>query len=272
MLVICSYSVYSQERSDDYRPFIEEGKVWYLLNTEDMYRTPRRNYFDGDTLIAGKHCKKWIQEEGIFQQAEMAIYCIYAYEEDQRVCFFQEGDTIPRLFFDFGAEIGDTLVVQLAYARVFANLTYEPGKQIPSPDGIKNYDNLCTDTLIITHRGEKEYGGRKQRCIWFNYIKNGKEKSNLWDFMMEGVGSSTAPYWNVTSPSGFDLIACTVGDAVLFWGDNADSWGLQRPTSISSLTRHTAPLTKGCFDLSGRRLAAPPAKGLYIENGRKIMK
>ena len=115
----------------------------------------------------------------------------------------------------------------------------------------------------------KNFGNHMHKCIWFNHMERGREFSSHWDFMMEGVGSLTAPYWNIPSSTMLNLIACTVGDEVLFWGDNADSWGLQRPTSISSLTRHTAPLTKGCFDLSGRRLAAPPAKGMYIENGRK---
>ena len=265
----CISFVYAQE-ANDYRPFIEDGKVWYLSNNEGLYHIPRRNYFDGDTLIAGRKCKKWIQEEGIFQQAEMAIYKIYAYEEDKRICFFQEGDTIPRLFFDFGAEVGDTLVVQLAYARVFANLTSESGKQTPSQEGIKKYESLCTDTLIITQRGEKEYGGCKQRCIWFHYIKNGKEKSSLWDFMMEGVGALTAPYWNFPSLTRLDLLACTVGDEVLFWDSiAADYWGLSLPTTISSPQMINGERLKGkCFDLTGRRLAAPPVKGVYIMDGK----
>ena len=271
-LVLLSVLSMNAQVETDYRPFIEDGKVWYLSNNEGLYHIPRRNYFDGDTLIAGRKCKKWIQEEGIFQQAEMAIYKIYANEEDKRICFFQEGDTIPRLFFDFGAEVGDTLVVQLAYARVFANLTSEPGKQTPSQDGIKKYESLCTDTLIITQRGEKDYGGGKQRCVWFNYIRNGIEKNNFGDFMMEGVGTLTAPYWNFPSLTRFDLLACTVGDEVLFWDSiTAKYWGLSLPTPIHSPQTVNGKWSNGkCFDLFGRRLAAPPAKGVYIMDGKKV--
>jgi hypothetical protein len=40
--------------------------------------------------------------------------------------------------------------------------------------------------------------------------------------------------------------------------------------------RATSGLTKAksseYYDLQGRRLAAPPAKGVYIQNGRKVLK
>jgi len=206
---------------------------------------------------------------------------LYAYEENKRVCFFQEGDTIPRLFFDFGAEIGDTLITQLAYARAFAS-ALRWAEQEGGISGTQQYEDWYTDTLIIVKKQEQMYGERMQKCIWFDYIENGKRQNSNWDFMMEGVGMLTAPYWNSTSQTMFELLTCTVGDKVLFWAFNAEYFGNTRPTSIStpqmincrsaqSDASHLEKWSNGkCFDLTGRRLSAPPAKGVYIMDGKKV--
>lgn len=269
LILLCSWSLYAQE-TDDYRPFIEGGKEWTLANPQGLPKTHRRNYFDGDTVIAGKRCKRWIQEEGVFHSSEMVEYVLYAYEENKRVYFFQEGDTEPRLFFDFGAEIGDTLVVQLGYARAFVSALKLAEQQQDGNTGVKLYEEWYTDTLIIVEKDEMMYGERLQKCIWFNHLENGEECYSHWDFMMEGIGMLTAPYWNSTSLTAFELLTCSVNDEVLFWSSIAEAWGVQRPSCINSPQTLIGKSVKGkCFDLSGRRLAAPPAKGVYIENGKK---
>lgn len=269
-LFLCAFTLCAQS-DDDYRPFIEEGKVWTLANPQGLPNTHRRNYFDGDTVIAGKRCKRWIQEDAALYSQEMVEYVLYAYEENKRVWFFQEGDTVPRLFFNFAADIGDTLVVQLAYAKAFAAALNWAKQQSSDKDGFKQYEETFTDTLIITQKGVREYGEHMQKCIWFNHIENGQEQSSHWDFMMEGVGTLTAPYWNFPSLTGFDLLTCTSDDVVLFWEANAEYWGVQRPSCIySSQIVNGKSVNRKCYDLTGRRLAAPPAKGgMYIENGKK---
>jgi hypothetical protein len=55
------------------------------------------------------------------------------------------------------------------------------------------------------------------------------------------------------------LVACEVNGDVLY----------QVSTAIQSV-RSRQPNDNGAiFDLQGRRLSSPPAKGIYIQNGRK---
>ena len=55
------------------------------------------------------------------------------------------------------------------------------------------------------------------------------------------------------------------------WGKFKNIIENDHTTMVYPLTANSNNVNK-YFDLSGRRLAAPPAKGMYIENGRKIMK
>ena len=70
------------------------------------------------------------------------------------------------------------------------------------------------------------------------------------------------------------LLLCQVGNQKLFWR----TWENQYITGITDLQQSKGvlessgmskkPSSRQIFDLSGRRLAAPPARGLYIEDGR----
>ena len=60
---VCLFAFLAKAQEADYRPFIEEGKVWKVgrfpgsstIATEVLYYT-----FEGDTVIAGKEYKKWM--------------------------------------------------------------------------------------------------------------------------------------------------------------------------------------------------------------------
>ena len=51
-------------------------------------------------------------------------------------------------------------------------------------------------------------------------------------------------------------------------GPDSDSKSLNAISSVSASTENTNAL----FDLQGRRLTAEPAQGVYIQNGRKIIR
>ena len=59
--------------------------------------------------------------------------------------------------------------------------------------------------------------------------------------------------------------------------DSNNQWqnyeGSDDPTGIGSLTPDPSPVREGStYDLQGRRLSGKPARGIYIENGKKKVK
>ena len=48
-------------------------------------------------------------------------------------------------------------------------------------------------------------------------------------------------------------------------------WPKKETTNVKTVSKESAPTTSTLYDLQGRRLTAKPAKGLYIQNGQKII-
>ena len=116
LILLSSWSLYAQE--SDYRPFIEEGKVWVSKPLIDFSQigikkqlTFEYNYFQGDTVVADRNCKKWIKDYRNLDGEQLFCCYVSIYEEDKKVWFFFNGETEPRLAYDFGAKEGDTLSV-----------------------------------------------------------------------------------------------------------------------------------------------------------------
>ena len=119
-------------------------------------------------------------------------------------------------------------------------------------------DVVVTDTAIITTLDGRE---RKLLCL-----SNGRK-------LIEGIGCI-----NSSGGVGFyQKVDAKYDDQINLTEFYVDGQLVYTPEVLSGLPIVPAsPASKSSnlnlLDLSGRRLAAPPAKGMYIENGRKIMK
>ena len=69
-----------------------------------------------------------------------------------------------------------------------------------------------------------------------------------------------------TGPVCVDLMSCKVCEKYIF----KEGW-LAQPSSVTSSTERTAP-QKELFDLQGRRIQGEPKHGVYIQNGKKVMR
>ncbi|MBO4801701.1 MAG: hypothetical protein J5545_07530, partial [Bacteroidaceae bacterium] len=134
---------------------------------------------------------------------------------------------------------------------------------------------LFQDTLRILSRGMKTVGGREQRVI--NY-KSTSPIRKLSKYLMEGVGSIYTPDWVMSYPEGpnasrfpsAQLACCYVGDEILYYDQEiVDAYRISLPTSIRTIKKENPNKPVNRYDLSGRRLTAPPTKGVYIDNGKK---
>ena len=296
-LLLSFSSLLSQETTDDYRPFIEEGKEWLLIGdylgevNGQSQVTVWMNYIKGDTIISGHLCKKWFQEDSRYNpERKVETLAVYAYEANKQVWFFHDGMTTPELMFDFGAEVGDTLKVFLVDAFVYRNI-----RQV-TPHLI---DKDMRDTIVIIKKDLGKEGDLFERRIWFTSIHTNYCSSDLerYNYLMEGVGLWARPNWNIRTYPGMNgsLFSCSVGDRVLYFdAQMAESADFPIPSAITSLPNTSVnsravqddvsyfknSLFPNLFDLSGRRLSVPSTssvpsvlpKGVYIEKGKKRVK
>ncbi|MBO4802422.1 MAG: hypothetical protein J5545_11270 [Bacteroidaceae bacterium] len=204
---------------DFYQPFIEEGKVWTsAVEIPDDQpwsgRFMEYDYFDGDTIVAGKPCKIWRQLYVNHQTKEEHLYTMAAYEEDGKVWFFHAGDTNPRLAYDFKAKIGQTVVCSSTDARLFDYIRNHPDY------GLDYFNEHCRDSLYIFDTGVNTMYGHERNVVKFKIKRewyNSYESSYI-----EGLGSPVCPSANSGQNQGRrnNLLACTVQDQLVFFQES----------------------------------------------------
>ena len=185
---------------EDYRPMIEEGKVWKVgIVTRNPVQIVDYYYFDGDTIIDGKTCKLMMCQEFIgpdysdFFAPSLSKVGAW-YEEDKKVYFYDEAQQSMRMMYDFS--LGD-------YETVYPLGDYSPfiigPKQTGGLDGFKG---VYRDVMI---------------CVNEDRIF----RNTIW---LEGVGGIGSPTENAYYLETLDdipgtLMSCVVGDEVIYYND-----------------------------------------------------
>ena len=125
---------------------------------------------------------------------------------------------------------------------------------------------VCTD-MIVSEIGWTEDLLHSRH----HYIGLSDARIPTWPtrYAVDGVGSSFGLYEFqniIDNGSGSRFVGCYDGDKCIFSVD--DFLSLSTCTGVVKAVTEVGDL----YDLHGRRLATPPAKGVYIENGRKKIK
>ena len=189
---------------DDYRPFIEDDKVWKVGDTsENPVQMVEYYYFDGDTIINGKTCKqmmcqRYINPEypdyGYLSQSPSLSKVGAWYEEDKKVYFYNAINQL-KMMYDFSLEANDTLQ--------FLNVDGYPPLIIGSKQtgGLEGFKGVYRDIMMCVDEGQNLH-------------------STFW---LEGVGSIMGPITNTYyhEKIGIEpfLMSCTVGDEVIYLND-----------------------------------------------------
>ena len=198
---------WTEEIMDDYRPFVEEGKVWKVgtisgnpVQIVDYY------YFDGDTIIDGKTCKQMMCQRFVspdysneYWTPKNSLTKVGAwYEEDQKVYFYnlQKEKDYWRIKYDFSLNANDTLQ--------FLNWDGYPPFIIgpKQTGGIEGFKGVYRDIMMCTDEGQNIH-------------------STFW---LEGVGDINGPTRYPIDPILDDpvpefLMSCVVGDEVIYFND-----------------------------------------------------
>ena len=180
-----------------YRPMIEDGKVWKVGSTlirDNLVKMVEYYYFDGDTVINNKTCKRMMCQRyvnpeypdyAIVMHYPMLRYVGAWYEEDQKVYFATNNQV--KLLYDFSANANDTIEI--------SNNSYVVGAK--QTGGVKGFKGVYRDILMG------------------NY-------NTTW---LEGVGGIDGPTVSVYSGEenhAIFLMSCTVGDEVIYLNDEVE--------------------------------------------------
>ena len=195
------------EKEDDdstlmgYRPIIEEGKTWLLgLFDSDKALSDHKpdllycHYLQGDTLIGGILCKRWMQAE-IADDSQRVEYAGAAYEKNGRVYLALPGTTVFLLLYDFTSPMGQS-------GEVF---DYSEQQMTPYAMG-----------SIVFQSDECHKGFAREVSL------GNDEPYTKW---MYGVG-----YMGLYSGTTYEgdgiwqLISCAVGDEVLYYDATLMDW------------------------------------------------
>ena len=201
------HPVINKTPQNEYRPFVEEGKVWKVGTgttiVDNSVQVVDYYYFDGDTIIGGKTCKQMMCQRYVspnysneYWTPRPSLTKVGAwYEEDKKVYSFDERQQTMTLKYDFSLEANDTLH--------FLNVDDFPPFIIgpKQTGGIEGFKGVYRDIMMCRDEGQN--------------IRN-----TTW---LEGVGVRDAPFRNAYDPRADlvpeFLISCTVGDEIIYLND-----------------------------------------------------
>ena len=269
----------------DYRPILEEGKVWTVASFRLLNYVFQPNKFSfcetweytaqGDTVIGDKTWKKIYitsytnYEKGISEHFDDRLARIMR-EENGRLYFIpSRGMTDGWCIVDFNWEKEEEFNLPVGYNNM-----------MDISINAENYD------FTVTEAGEESRGGRTARCVTLlrkdipeEYVELFNYYDITWEpcVWMEGVGELINGFSNACClypqpyMQGFllqqHLIQCRLGDEILY--ENTEA--MEALTGTPNI-QVAAPKFGYSYDLQGCRLAAPPSHGVYIQGGRKYAK
>ena len=187
-----------------YRPFVEDGKIWKVGNTQsildNVVQVVDYYYFDGDTIVGGKTCKQMMCQRYVspdhsneYWTPTPSLSKVGAwYEEDKKVYFYDESKQAMVMKYDFSLAANDTLQFLTDWSSPFIIGPKQTG-------GIEGFKGVYRDIRMCGDEGKSYHD----------------------TFWLEGVGCIRGPISSPCNPILGDprpefLMSCTVGDEVIY--------------------------------------------------------
>ena len=240
----------------DTRPFIEENKVWTVgrFPAGGTHATTMMTYyFDGDTIVNGTTCKRWMCDGNL-------VFPVF--EQDRKVWFFRSGEIKPELLYDFSVSNGDSMEISLTN-KTTATTCYimDEGIDNKSGNGLRYftlYDSIGLSPFSDTGIPEGMSEEQLHELISYRWY--------------EGIGSQYRPDQNVGIGGNYGnydiLLNVKVGDEVIYQNPDYSAVFINNPETSDDAINSKSPV----ITIDGRHLKTPPVKGIYIQNGKKILK
>ena len=242
----------------DYHPFVEDNKTW-TCSTNPYGADIYYYHLQGDTLIDNQKCLK-LYSQNRFNDGT-THYEGALYEKEKRVFLFKVGSPLPALLYDFSLKQGEEAMLQQGNLPNDSQNTYAFGVCASSDVYELCHGKPCRIMVFyeVHHYGEEAVYEQNFMGCWIEDVGPGS--------MMDVVNNVG---FNITGDGyGSGIIDCSVNGISIYRSE-----GYER--LIAGITPspflHIESSPPAIFDLQGRRLSGKPAKGVYIENGRKRVK
>lgn len=271
-LCIISTSIIAQTTELDYRPFAEEGKMWEIRVgpiKENIYRSR----IDGDTMINGNSWKKIYNYNGFL--IKESSYHAAIRDVGKKVYIIAKGSTKPRLLYDFGLKEGDVVRCG-AEGNNFACLLDKDEK----PDTILGFPLISYLKLerieIITYNNQQYrrfilsiLDSFEEPLLELNLMSEDKvnHENVVW---VEGVGSGAGLFfpWLLLPPQSILFQKCYINEESFFAYPGFYMSG--EPAAIGN-TIYNRSESNVMHNLQGISQSSAPQKGIYIQNGKKVV-
>ena len=261
VLAICAYYAQAQTPCSANHQFVEEGKTWESqigLIELNVYG----NRIDGDTLIGGESWKKVYNYVGSPEHG----YSYYAAirEVGHKVYAISKGSDRPRLLYDFGMKAGDMVKCGIE-GNAFGCLLEEEEPRDTMMGFVFSAYLRVERIDTIERRGLLH---RRFSLTLLNSFREVQADNIIW---LENVGSGAGPFspWLPLPPVDTYLQSCVVDKTCIF---GYPDFYEDDETSVAVTRHHVGSKNSHIYDLQGRRLSAPPSHGVYIQDGRKLVR
>ena len=245
LAICCLPAIWIGAQETAYHPLLKEGKVWECRNLRQRGDNEIRGDYAyrirGDTLIDENSYKKvFLWDSFMYEDSEWHYYGA-AREDGQRVFFLPKGYNDEFKLYDFSISPNDTINYFHHYAV-----------------------NADFHILIrYIHSRILNDGISRKEMEWMINWHGSPGVSNNHFYWIESIGDVIDP-WNV------QWWVIQMGGVQACYEDGVCIYGTSGVLNIqTSQIVNGKSVNRKCYDLTGRRLATPPAKGVYIENGKK---
>ena len=241
---------------DKYYPLVEEGKRWEIYNFTITKRytseehVPYRTYvIKGDSVINDRIYKKLFVTCRYVYNDEESHYFAALSERDMRVYSIRSGSMEEQLLYDFNLMKDDTY-----------NYILEES----------SFTEIEGNTLKIRIQDIFPWEDKDRTC-WTGQLTTKLTYGDTSFCVLEGFGSfcdTFCPeYWIHPPSTELENIWCYSGEE-----EFVPNYPYVYPLSDFASTSTANGLWSIIFDLQGRRLTAEPQHGVFIKDGRKVMK
>ena len=233
--------------------FCTEGKTWnytfFYLDVEGTHNEPYSYVVQGDTVIGGMAYKK------IYHHKDDTKRLAFMMREEGNKVYKRHLDKDEFLFFDFGRDdVG----------------------QVYNWNNVVNWMIHAIDEIMVNNNLFRRYCCYQEisetRLDTIEIKEVGQVQTDYW---VEGIGSAR---YGIEADGleieprlpGFTeyFVSCYMNGECIFTEDDFSKPAYT--TNIQKL-RYKDSRKESLYDLQGRRLTGKPAKGIYIQTGRKVL-
>ena len=198
------HPVINKTPQNEYRPFVEDGKVWKVGTVSgNPVQVVKYYYFDGDTIIDGKTCKQMMCQQFVSPDyPDYALIMQYPllntvgawYEEDKKVYIYNSTSKQFKMMYDFSLDAND--ILHFLDKDGYPPLMIGPNQT----GGLEGFKGVYRDIMM--------------------YVDERTIHSTFW---LEGVGSIDGPtantYYYEKGIHETFLMSCTIGDEIIYLND-----------------------------------------------------